>query len=91
MTRISQFLILNKSSSLLLENRKMNKMPRRTSVNDVKDLDDLNELEYLVKDKRVDKRAESKKIRRNRHYSKVLIKSQLKDYRTEINCNEDSI
>lgn len=55
-------------------------MPKRTSINDVKELDDLNELKHIVKDKRVDKRDESKKIRRNRHYFKVLIKSQLKEY-----------
>jgi len=53
-------------------------MPRRTSVNDVKSLQDLNDLDRLVKDKRYDKRAEAKKERRNRHYVKLLIKQQLK-------------
>ncbi|MFY7901228.1 MAG: hypothetical protein ACOVNY_13650 [Chitinophagaceae bacterium] len=53
-------------------------MPKRTSVNDVKTIDDLNELERIVKDKRNDKRADAKKGRRNRHYIKVLIKHQLK-------------
>jgi hypothetical protein len=53
-------------------------MPKRTSVNDVKEIEDLNDLERLVKDKRTDKRSDAKKERRNRHYVKVLIKTQLK-------------
>ena len=52
-------------------------MPRRTSVNDVNETDQLNELDRLVKDKRNNKRADAKKGRRNRHYVKVLIKHQL--------------
>ena len=54
-------------------------MPKRTSVNDVKEIEDLNDLERIVKDKRNDKRADAKKERRNRHYVKVLIKQQLKE------------
>ena len=54
-------------------------MPRRTSVNDVQEIDDLNNLDRIVQDKRNDKRADAKKGRRNRHYVKLLIKSQLKD------------
>ncbi|WP_448520087.1 hypothetical protein [Rhodoflexus sp.] len=53
-------------------------MPKRTSVNDVKELEHLNELDRIVKDKRNIKRADAKKERRNRHYVKVLIKHQLK-------------
>ncbi len=53
-------------------------MPKRTSVNDVKKIGDLNDLEQIVKDKRNNKRANAKKQRRNRHYVKVLIKQQLK-------------
>ncbi len=53
-------------------------MPKRTSINDVQKLTDLNDLKLIVKDKRVDKRADAKKERRNRHYVKVLIKSQLR-------------
>lgn len=52
-------------------------MPKRTSVNDIQTLEDLNDLERIVIDKRNDKRADAKKGRRNRHYVKVLIKSQL--------------
>jgi hypothetical protein len=53
-------------------------VPKRTSINDVQTLTDLNDLKLIVKDKRVDKRAGDKKERRNRHYVKVLIKSQLR-------------
>lgn len=53
-------------------------MPKRTSVNDVKQVEDLNELDHIVKDKRNAKRSDAKKERRNRHYVKVLIKHQLK-------------
>ncbi len=53
-------------------------MPKRTSINDVKQLEALNDLERIVKDKRNNKRADAKKGRRNRHYIKVLIKHQLK-------------
>ncbi len=54
-------------------------MPKRTSINDVKAIEDLNDLDRIVKDKRNDKRADAKKGRRNRHYIKVLIKHQLKN------------
>lgn len=54
-------------------------MPKRTSVNDVKVLEDLNNLDRIVKDKRNDKRADAKRGRRDRHYVKVLIKHQLKN------------
>ncbi len=53
-------------------------MAKRTSINDVKGIEDLNDLERIVKDKRQEKRADAKKERRNRHYVKVLIKHQLK-------------
>jgi len=53
-------------------------MPRRTSVQDIQELTDLNDLDRIVKDKRQDKRADTKKGRRNRHYVKVLIKHQLR-------------
>ena len=53
-------------------------MPKRTSINDVKVMEDLNDLGRIVQDKRNEKRADAKKERRNRHYVKVLIKQQLK-------------
>ncbi len=52
-------------------------MPKRTSINDVQRMDDLNDLDRIVIDKRNAKRADAKRNRRNRHYVKVLIKSQL--------------
>jgi hypothetical protein len=52
-------------------------MPKRTSINDVKELEDLNNLDRIVIDKRAEKRKDSKKGRRNRHYVKVLIKKQI--------------
>ena len=55
-------------------------MPKKTSINDVRVLSDLDDLKLFVKDKRVAKRADAKKERRNRHYVKVLIKSQLNNY-----------
>jgi hypothetical protein len=53
-------------------------MPKRTSINDVQKIKQLNDLNHIVKDKRNEKRANEKKERRNRHYVKVLIKQQLK-------------
>ena len=58
-------------------------MPKRTSVNDVKQLEDLDNLHEIVKDKRNDKRATAKKERRNRHYVKLLIKQQIKGLEDE--------
>ena len=52
-------------------------MPKRTSINDVNRMEDLNELDRLVKDKRNEKRADAKKNRRNRHYVNLLIRHQL--------------
>ena len=54
-------------------------MPRRTSPNDIQEMDDLNNLDRIVIDKRNDKRADAKKNRRNRHYTKLLIKHQIKE------------
>jgi hypothetical protein len=51
-------------------------MGKRTSVKDVNELEDLNDLSSLVKDKRQHKRASAKKERRNRHYVKLLIRQQ---------------
>ncbi len=55
-------------------------MPKRTSLKDVNELDNLNDLKLIVKDKRSAKRANAKKERRNRHYVKVLIKSQINNH-----------
>ncbi|MBA4301503.1 MAG: hypothetical protein C0433_15580 [Cyclobacterium sp.] len=52
-------------------------MPKRTSLNQIETFTDLNDLERIVVDKRNEKRADAKKGRRNRHYTKLLIKQQL--------------
>ncbi len=55
-------------------------MPKRNAPNDIKNLDDLNNLEIIVIDKRNAKRKDAKKNRRNRHYNKLFIKIALKDH-----------
>lgn len=64
---------------MLQQKLKFQTMPKRTSINDVKEIEDLNDLERIVKDKRNDQRSDAKKERRNRHYVKLLIKQQLRD------------
>ena len=59
-------------------------MPKRTSLNDIRELSDLNDLKLIVKDKRVAKKAWAKKERRNRHYVKVLITAPLNNYDYEM-------
>lgn len=54
-------------------------MAKRTSINDIKETEDLNLLNLIVKDKRNAKRANEKKERRNRHYVKLLIKHEVKN------------
>lgn len=64
-------------------------MSKRTSINDVKKLEQLNELDRIVKDKRNDKRADAKKERRNRHYVKVLINYQIRHTTNLMSSLED--
>jgi DNA-binding protein H-NS len=52
-------------------------MSRRNSPKDVEQLEDLNRLSEIIKDKRNAKRADAKKNRRNRHYEKQFIKNAL--------------
>lgn len=47
---------------------------KRNSPNDFHSLDDLSELDEKLVDKREDKRASAKKLRRNRHYEKQFLK-----------------
>lgn len=47
---------------------------KRNSPNDFHTLDDLSELDDKLVDKRQDKRASAKKLRRNRHYEKQFLK-----------------
>ena len=56
-------------------------MPKRNSPQDIKELDDINRLHEIVRDKRNDKRAEDKKSRRNRHYEKQFIKNTIANLR----------
>ena len=52
-------------------------MPKRTSPNQIQSITDLNNLDKIVVDKRNEKRADAKKGRRNRHYTKLLINQQV--------------
>lgn len=74
--------------SRIFERNSIYGMPKRTSIKDVTDLEDLNDLNEIVHDKRVNKRDNSKKERRNRHYVKVLIKSQLRNPETDNSYGE---
>lgn len=53
-------------------------MPKRTSPKQIKAIDDLDNLDKIVVDKRRGKRADAKKERRNRHYTKLLINEQVR-------------
>ena len=55
-------------------------MPKRNSPNDINHLDDLNDLQNIVVDKRNDKRKTEKRNRRNRHYNKLFIKIALTNH-----------
>ena len=55
-------------------------MPKRNSPNDIKNLDDLNDLRNIVVDKRNLKRKTEKRNRRDRHYNKLFIKIALKNH-----------
>jgi hypothetical protein len=52
-------------------------MPRKNSPNDIQALEDLNQLDLLVVDKRLGQRSSAKKGRRNRHYEKQFIRNAL--------------
>ena len=47
---------------------------KRNTPNDFSTLDDLSELSEKLVDKRQEKRAQAKKLRRNRHYEKQFLK-----------------
>lgn len=51
-------------------------MPKRTQISDYQKITRADDLERIVKDKRVGKRANKKKqIQRNRHYEKTLLRN----------------
>ena len=54
-------------------------MPKRTHVDKVSHIENTEDLNNSVIDKRKEKRAKAKKNRRNRHYVKVILKSIQKD------------
>jgi hypothetical protein len=55
-------------------------MTKRTSINDIQNWDDAQDIEQIVIDKRSTKRANtSKRRRRNRRYENRLISAQLKN------------
>lgn len=49
-------------------------MTRRTRPDGVASLEDLTDLDVLVVDKRQDKRARAKRLRRDRHYQRALLR-----------------
>ena len=55
-------------------------MPKRNSPNDIQHLEDLNDLQNIVVDKRNLKRKTEKRNRRDRHYNKLFIKLVIKNY-----------
>jgi hypothetical protein len=55
-------------------------MPRRSTPNSIKELDDLNALDRIVVDKRNGQRSSAKKNRRNRHYEKQFIRNALSQH-----------
>ena len=55
-------------------------MAKRNSPNEIKEMDDLNQLDKIIIDKRNSKRANEKKSRRDRHYEKQFIKNTLKTH-----------
>ena len=52
-------------------------MPRRTSPNAIKEIDDLTQLASIVQDKRSEQRSNAKRARRNRHYEKQLLRNAM--------------
>ena len=52
-------------------------MPKRTSPNAIKEIEDLSQLASIVQDKRNGQRSNAKKARRNRHYEKQLLRNAM--------------
>ncbi len=57
--------------------RYIRSVAQRNSPRDVADLDDLVRLSDVVVDKRLEKRADDKRSRRNRHYESQFIRNAL--------------
>jgi len=59
-------------------------MPKRTQIEDYDRVEQSDDLERVVKDKRSNKRASKEKgKRRNRHYTKTLLRHLTDSYRDE--------
>lgn len=52
-------------------------MTRRNSPQSIQGLEDLNQLDQIVVDKRLGQRSAAKKGRRNRHYEKQFIRNAM--------------
>ena len=53
-------------------------MASRNSPRDIQNADDLSRLNEVVVDKRIGKRANAKKSRRNRHYEKQFLRDAVR-------------
>ncbi len=56
-------------------------MARRTSIKDYSKINSADDIDRVIKDKRINKRADkSKQIQRQRHYRKVLLRKLKTNY-----------
>ncbi len=59
-------------------------MARRTSIKDYNKINSADDIDRVIKDKRIRKRADkTKQIQRQRHYRKVLLKKLSSNYSEE--------
>ena len=64
-------------------------MTKRNAPNDIKNWDDLTQIDEIVVDKRNDKRSGAKKGRRDRHYKNQLIKNSLRNLSADFVALDD--
>lgn len=55
-------------------------MPKRTQVNQTQQIQKASDFEEWVVDKRFEKRAKTRKNRRNRHYIKTMLRNIKEDF-----------
>lgn len=55
-------------------------MSKRNAPNDIKEIEDLNRLNEIIRDKRNAKRSNAKKSRRDRHYEKQFMKNTIQNF-----------
>jgi hypothetical protein len=58
-------------------------MPRRSSPEAIRNVDDLSALQAVIVDKRAGKRAHAKRSRRNRHYERQFLRHSVTRWRVE--------